>query len=303
MLFPIVQDQPAIFKRPFNTICEGNKSIINSSINNWNHFQTTFYSCNFLNILPNHHSIETFIEATRNEIREKIEKKRPSKYSNLTAKERNALQEQQSRNHIVITDADKWGAVVILDIEGYVKEAERQLNNKENYRKVNYYPTTANNETIHKVISRFQKENLLSKNICEGLKTENSKTPYFCLKPKVHKEGNPERPTISSISCHTSKISEYVDYQFQPIVKEIPSYVQDKTEFLRKINQIDFVPDNSYLVSTHYTPIFQMEKESNPSKRPSKNILNELRTKSNYYIHSVNTNTKQLFSIAKTTYR
>ena len=35
----------------------------------------------------------------------------------------------------------------------------------------------------------------------------------------------------------------------QPIVKEIPLYVQDTTNFIRKINQTDFVPDNSYLVS------------------------------------------------------
>ena len=75
------------------------------------------------------------------------------------------MQELQSRKGIVITDADKGGDVVILDVEDYVKEAERQLNNKENYRKINYDPTTVNNETIHKVISRFQKENLLSKNI------------------------------------------------------------------------------------------------------------------------------------------
>ena len=80
-------------------------------------------------------------------------------------KERKAMQELQSRKSIVITDADKGGAIVILDVEDCVKEAERQLNNKENYRKINYDPTTVNNETIHKVISRFQKENLLSKNI------------------------------------------------------------------------------------------------------------------------------------------
>ena len=193
----------------------------------------------------NHYSIGTFIEATRSEIQEKVEKTRPSKYSNLTIKELKAMQELQSRNDIVITDADKGGAVVILDVEDYVKQAERQLNNKENYRKKICDPTTANNETIQKVISRFQKESLLSKNISEGLKTENPKTSHFYLKPKVHKEGNPGRPVISSINCHTLKIPEYADYHLQPVVKEIPLYVQDKTDSLRKINQIDFVPGNS----------------------------------------------------------
>ena len=62
----------------------------------------------------------------------------------------------------------------------------------------------------------------------------------------MHKEGNPGRPVISSINWHTSKISGYIDYHLQPVVKEIPSYAQYITRFLKKINQIDFVPDNSY---------------------------------------------------------
>ena len=85
------------------------------------------------------------------------------------------MQELQSRKDIVITDADKGGAVV--NVEDYVKEAERRLNNKENYRRIYNDPTTVTNETIRKVISRFQKENLLSKNISERLKSENPKTP------------------------------------------------------------------------------------------------------------------------------
>ena len=68
--------------------------------------------------------------------KKKTEKTRSSKYSNLTTKERKVMQELQSRNDIVITNAEKGGAVVILDVEDYVKEAERQLKNKENYRKI-----------------------------------------------------------------------------------------------------------------------------------------------------------------------
>ena len=158
------------------------------------------------------------------------------------------MQELQSRNDKVITNTNKGGGTVNLVVEDYVKEAERQPNNKENYRKVNYNPTTTNNEISTKLYRNFN-ENLLSKNISEGLKTEKPKKPHFYLKPKVHKEGNPERPVISSINCHTLNISDYVDYYLQPIVKEISSYVQDSTDFLRKINQIDFVPSNSYLVS------------------------------------------------------
>ena len=57
----------------------------------------------------------------------------------------------------VITDANKDKSVVIVDVEVYDKEAERQLNNNKNYRKINYDLATANNATINKVILSFQK--------------------------------------------------------------------------------------------------------------------------------------------------
>ena len=74
-----------------------------------------------------------------------------------------------------------------------------------------------------KLYQDLKKRNLLSKNISEGFKTKNPKKSHFYLKPKVHKDGNPGRTVISSVNCHISKISEYVDYHLQPIVKEIPS--------------------------------------------------------------------------------
>ena len=42
----------------------------------------------------------------------------------------------------------------------------------------------------------------------------------------------------SSVNCHSSKVSEYVDYQQQPIVREIPSYIKDTSDFLRKLKLI-----------------------------------------------------------------
>ena len=60
----------------------------------------------------------------------------------------------------------------------------------------------------------------------------------------MHKEGNPGRPVISSLNTHTSKIFKYVDFQLQPIIKRIPSYVKETTDFLRKLDPVKFVPDN-----------------------------------------------------------
>ena len=75
------------------------------------------------------------------------------------------------------------------------------------------------------------------------LKTANSlleekiKTPEFHLLPKIHKANNPGRPVISSVNCHTSRISEFVDYYLQPEVKKLKSYVKDI--LLRKLKPLN----------------------------------------------------------------
>ena len=60
---------------------------------------------------------------------------------------------------------------------------------------------------VLKIMKRVHKENLISKNIAKGLKIESPKSPHFYLKPKLHR-----RAITSSVNCHTSKISEHVDY-------------------------------------------------------------------------------------------
>ena len=102
------------------------------------------------------------------------------------------------------------------------------------------------------------------------LKTANSlleekiKTPEFRLLPKIHKVNNPGRPVISSVNCHTSRISEFVDYYLQPEVKKLKSYVKDTTDFIKEIEAIDHVSDDSYLVSLDvcslYTNILHKEE-------------------------------------------
>ena len=60
--------------------------------------------------------------------------------------------------------------------------------------------------------------------------------------------GCPGHP-VSSINCHAADISKYVDYQLQPIAKEIPSCVKDTNDFINKINAVKSVPKKSYLVT------------------------------------------------------
>ena len=111
------------------------------------------------------------------------------------------------------------------------------MENTEFYQKLNFCPTEGYSSIVNNRLDELTEDGDLSQEIAEGLKSDNPRTPHFYMLSKIHKEGNPGRPVVSSIDSHTSKISKYVDYHIQPIAKEIKSYVRDTSDFIEKINQ------------------------------------------------------------------
>ena len=123
--------------------------------------------------------------------------------NNLTKDERKALHSLKERQDIVITKADKGGATVIWDVNNYVDECDRQLNNYNFYRKLDHNPIQDHVNLINNTLDEFKGNNELPPEIADRLKPLEPKTPRL---PKIHKEGNPEGPVVSSVICHTSKI-------------------------------------------------------------------------------------------------
>ena len=80
-------------------------------------------------------------------------------------------------------------------------------------------PTKLHAELVNRTIDNFKKERILDEKIANALKATDVKTPHFYLPPKIHKPNNPGRPVVSSINCHTSKISHFVDFYLQPLVQ------------------------------------------------------------------------------------
>ena len=195
----------------------------------------------------NHHSVDTFISCVTKELKES--KPNPIPHDNLSPKERQTLKELSSRDDIIITKADKGGATVILDVKDYVDEANRQLQDTQYYRQLNYNPTEDHANIICNTLDEMKNNNELDEDIAEGLKPIEPRTPRFYLLPKIHKEGNPGRPVISSVNCHTSKISSFVDYHIQDSAQSLKSYVKDTTDFINKINTLGELPEESYLVT------------------------------------------------------
>ena len=90
---------------------------------------------------------------------------------------------------------------------------------------------------------------MITEKIAKGLQVEQPDMPKFYTRPKIHKTGNPGSPVVSSVNCHTYTIPKYVDFHLQPIVKNIPSYVRDTTDFLQKLDKVKNIPNDCLLVT------------------------------------------------------
>ena len=122
------------------------------------------------------------------------------------------MKELSDHTDIIITKADKGGSTVITDVKDYINEAHRQLNNKSHYKILNKDPTTTNAKLANDTIRRFKTEKLLKEKTADSSKVSNPETPKLYIQLKNHKKNNPGRPVVSSVNCHTSSISKYVDY-------------------------------------------------------------------------------------------
>ena len=73
-------------------------------------------------------------------------------------------------------------------------------------------------------------------------------TAYVYPIPKIHKSGNPGRPTVSSNGTFTEKVSRHVDYSHKPLYTRIPLYIWH-TDLLNKLQKLPPLPTGSPLVT------------------------------------------------------
>ena len=73
------------------------------------------------------HTVLTYIEATQRELEKEQSKMKEKPYNNLTKSERTSMEELSDQEDIIIAKSDKGGAIIIVDVKDYIKEAEGQI--------------------------------------------------------------------------------------------------------------------------------------------------------------------------------
>ena len=109
---------------------------------------------------------------------------------------------------------------------------------------------------VNDTIERFQKQKLVNEKVAEGLKRNDPKTRKFYLRPKIHKEGHPGCPVVSSMNYHTENFKP-IYRQLKPKVKEILSYVKGKQSFLKKLEKVRNILEESLLVTLDVKSLYK----------------------------------------------
>ncbi|KAJ8046469.1 hypothetical protein HOLleu_05145 [Holothuria leucospilota] len=216
--------------------------------------------------------IDNFVSAAKAHLDKFIEtSSKKISPSNISREETAAIKELRRNAGIVIRQADKGGAVTVLNTSDYIQEAESQLNNSKFYSKLSSNPCFEFQKELASIIENF------SSDVANKVKylIPNSPSPgTFYTIPKLHKVRKlvekklsstsaslscndvnvskpdletiklfdlakslsilpPGRPIVSCIGTLTEHLAGYIDRVLNPLLPTINSYVQDTTHFLR----------------------------------------------------------------------
>ena len=189
-----------------------------------------------------------------------------AKYFNTSKSENVALKQLRSRDDIIIKEADKGGAFVIMPKDYYKDKIEQILADTSSYKETTQ---KAEESAIRKVKILTTKHKFeLTDDERDYITNFESKTSNIYGLPKVHKshtimntvqensticvwtprpEDLPFRPIIAGPVCPTHRLSNVLDIVLKPMLTHIPSYLQDTIDFLKKLPSN--VDTNSVLVT------------------------------------------------------
>ena len=195
---------------------------------------------------------------------------------NLGRDERTALMKLRNNSNIVIKEADKGGAIIIIKKEQYKNMVTQHLQSNVYERE---HDRNANTKVMKKIENLTDKySDVLEEHETKYLTEFRPSTSNFYVLPKVHKskiitnlveeksveylkiENPPEipsRPIVAGPNSPTHRLSIFLDIILRPLTEKVTSYVRDDIDFLNYLpKKIDFASTFvSFDVTSLYTNI------------------------------------------------
>ena len=177
---------------------------------------------------------------------------------NISNAEMAAIKSLNSNRKIIMKPADKGSGIVLINVQDYIYEANRQLSDTAFYEPANLPDLDKAVHLVENLLTAMRNDKEIDQKCFDHLWPDSPVPGRFYMLPKIHKGKLPPpgRPIISAIGSPTEKISEFLDFFLQPYLVTIPSYVKDTGHFLHLINNLGILPKNTILVTYDVTSLY-----------------------------------------------
>ena len=147
--------------------------------------------------------------------------------------------------------------MVVMDRDEYIKKAEELLS-QSTCKSIPTDPTSKYKNKLINLLRTIKAEGGINEGIYRRLYSTRAVSPKFYGLPKVHKEGMPLRPIVSSIGAVTYETSKEFARIQKPLVGRSPYKVQNTRDFIQHIKGINLKSDKiimSYDVKALFTSV------------------------------------------------
>ena len=221
----------------------------------------------------------------RGEIKSALKNIQPPR-PNITREERKAIEELRKDNTKMILTVDKGVSMVVMNKDDYHQKAEALLQESA-YRAITSDPTNKYKNKLISLLKSIKANGGINEITYRKLYPTGAGSPKFYGLPKLHKEGTPLRPIVSSIGAVTYTTSKELSRILRPLVGKSPHHICNNHDFLEDLKTIKLGPEEvmvSFDVKALFTsvpikPALEiieklLKEDQDPQKRTSMSISN-----------------------------
>ena len=185
--------------------------------------------------------------------------------SNITLEEFNSINKFRNNRNIIIKSADKGGATVVMDLDNYIYEANRQLNDSKYYKILEQPIFYDNIPKIRSILLSMRNQGYINSKQLEYLSGPlKPRHRIFYLLPKIHKDRNkwtipekmPEgRPIVSDVESESYRVSQLLDHCLTPLATKHTTYLKNTYDFIDKIRH-KIVDEHCFIVTGDVSALY-----------------------------------------------
>ena len=177
---------------------------------------------------------------------------------NLTIEERRALRNLRERKDLMILPTDKGKSVCIMTSEQYKSKVNELISDDQTYERLQKDPTNLYTHKVREALKSIEEKGNLSRGQYLRLYPSDPSPPLFYGLPKVHKQGVPLRPIVSTIGSATYEVSKHLAGILAPLVGNTEFTVKDSKDFVEFTRTLELAEDDvmvSFDVQSLFTSV------------------------------------------------